>query len=194
MAPRPPQQKVVTLTDPKAIRALAHPARQRVIDELYGGSVLTATEAARLCGLTPSAMSYHLRALEKWGIVVRDEAGEDARERPWRAAAKDLRIDHSGHGAATTAATRAFAATFVAPLVEELLAWAGSDRRGQLDGTSMSRGRMWLTTEEAKALVDQVVALMAPYEERTAADHPEGAAQFSSFWSLMRRPEGSAAD
>ncbi|HET7661548.1 MAG TPA: helix-turn-helix domain-containing protein [Oryzihumus sp.] len=194
MAPRPPQQKVVTLTDPKAIRALAHPARQRVIDELYGGAVLTATEAARLCGLTPSAMSYHLRALEKWGIVVRDEAGDDARERPWRAAARDLRIEHSAHARSTPMATKAFASTFMAPLVEEIGAWAASDRRGRDDGTAMARGRMWLTTAEAKALVDQVSALMEPYEARTAADHPEGAAQFSSFWSLLRRPDDAAAE
>lgn len=75
----------LTLTDPRAIRAIAHEARQQVIDELYSGSVLTATEAARICGLSPSAMSYHLRALEKWGIVVRDDTSSDGRERPWRA-------------------------------------------------------------------------------------------------------------
>ena len=188
MAPRPPQQKVV-LTDPKAIRALAHPARQRVIEELYGGSVLTATEAAQLCGLTPSAMSYHLRALEKWGIVVRDEAGTDARERPWRAAARDLRIEHSAHGRSTPTATKAFATTFMAPLVDEIEAWAGSDRRGEEDGTAMLRSRVWLTRDEARALVDQFSALLEAYEDRTAADRPEGAAQFSSFWSLLRRPD-----
>jgi len=55
----------LTLTDPRAIRAIAHEARQLVIDELYSGSVITATEAAQICGLSPSAMSYHLRALEK---------------------------------------------------------------------------------------------------------------------------------
>ena len=187
MARRAPLKKSVTLTDPKAIRALAHPARQRVIDELYSGPVLTATEAAQLCGLTPSAMSYHLRALEKWGIVVRDDAGGDARERPWRAAARSLSINQTAHGASSAATTKAFASTFMAGLVEDLEAWAVSDRRGERDGTTMSRGRMWLTVEEAKALGKQVNALLESYEGRTADDHPEGAAQFSSFWSLIRR-------
>ena len=191
MARRPPLKKVVTLTDPKAIRALAHPARQRVIDELYSGSVLTATEAAQLCGLTPSAMSYHLRALEKWGIVVRDEAGDDARERPWRAAARSLRIHSSAHGGSTELATKAFATTFVTPLMEDIDAWAASDRRGRDDGTTMSRGRVWLTTEEARALNKEVNALLERYEGRTPQEHPEGAAQFSSFWSLIRRPPAS---
>jgi DNA-binding transcriptional ArsR family regulator len=187
MPRRAPLKQAVTLTDPKAIRALAHPARQRVIDELYSGSVLTATEAARLCGLTPSAMSYHLRALEKWGIVARGESGDDARERPWRAAAKDLRIEHGAHGRSTAVATQAFATTFLAPLMEEVEAWAGSDRRGEDDGTTMSRGRLWLTREEARALSREVDGLLRRYEDRTAQDHPEGAALFSSFWSLLRR-------
>ncbi|MDX6262847.1 MAG: hypothetical protein QOH84_4535, partial [Kribbellaceae bacterium] len=71
------KKKRVVLTDPRAIRALAHPARQRIIDELYSGRVLTATECAELAGLTPSATSYHLRALERWGIIERAEGSTD---------------------------------------------------------------------------------------------------------------------
>jgi len=47
------ERTTLTLTGPRAIRAIAHEARQQVIDELYSGSVLTATEAARICGLSP---------------------------------------------------------------------------------------------------------------------------------------------
>ena len=61
--------KQVVLSDPRAIKALAHPARLAVIDELFAGRELTATECAQVAGLSLSAMSYHLRALEKWGIV-----------------------------------------------------------------------------------------------------------------------------
>jgi DNA-binding transcriptional ArsR family regulator len=76
-------EKKVEITDPKAIRALAHAARLEVISELYSTqSSRTATELAQQTGLTPSAMSYHLRALQKWGIVVPAEAGADAREPP----------------------------------------------------------------------------------------------------------------
>jgi len=41
-----------------------------VIEELSGRE-LTATECAELVGLSPSAMSYHLRSLEKAGIRER---------------------------------------------------------------------------------------------------------------------------
>ena len=57
----------VILRDPRAIKALAHPARLAVIDELFAGRKLTATECGEIAGLSASAMSYHLRALENGG-------------------------------------------------------------------------------------------------------------------------------
>ena len=65
----------VRLRDARAIRALAHPARLAVMDALTGRATITATEAAEVAGLSPSAMSYHLRALAKWGIVREAEPG-----------------------------------------------------------------------------------------------------------------------
>lgn len=80
----------IVVTDPKAIKALTHRARVLVIDELIGSrATRTATELAELTGLTPSAMSYHLRELERFGLVERVSppkgANSDGRERHWRA-------------------------------------------------------------------------------------------------------------
>ncbi|GAA1404589.1 hypothetical protein AUR04nite_08550 [Glutamicibacter uratoxydans] len=86
--------QVVSITDPQAIRALAHDARLIVLDELFASQATrTATELASLCDLTPSAMSYHLRALEKYGYVVRAASEGDARERRWRAAGARLELN-----------------------------------------------------------------------------------------------------
>ena len=85
---------VVAITDPQAIRALAHDARLIVLDELFASQTTrTATELAALCDLTPSAMSYHLRALEKYGYVIRAASEGDARERRWRAAGARLELN-----------------------------------------------------------------------------------------------------
>src|SRR5438876_11149922 len=75
----------IVLSDPRAIRALAHPARLAIIEALLPGDELTATERASLTGLSPSATSYHLKALQKWGIVEAGHARADRRDRPWRA-------------------------------------------------------------------------------------------------------------
>jgi hypothetical protein len=48
----------IVLTDPRAIRALAHPARLAIIEALLPGEELIATECASLTGLSPSAPSY----------------------------------------------------------------------------------------------------------------------------------------
>ncbi|MER8026541.1 ArsR/SmtB family transcription factor [Glutamicibacter protophormiae] len=86
--------QVVSITDPQAIRALAHDARLIVLDELFASQTTrTATELASLCDLTPSAMSYHLRALEKYGYVIRAASEGDARERRWRAAGERLELN-----------------------------------------------------------------------------------------------------
>jgi len=191
MARRAPLKKEVTLTDPKAIRAVAHPARQRIIDELYSGAVLTATEAARLCGLTPSAMSYHLRALERWGIVVRDNASADGRERPWRAPARSLHISSQAQAGASKVAAETFAAAFIGPLVQDIQAWAASDRSGRKDGSSdMAKDRLWLTREEAKELNREVKALLERFDKgRTPQNHPDEAEAMNVFWALFLKQQ-----
>jgi len=75
----------VTLTDPRAMRALAHPARMAIWGYLALNGPSTATACADVAGLSPSACSYHLRALARYGIVEEDpDSAADGRQRPWR--------------------------------------------------------------------------------------------------------------
>lgn len=97
----------VVITDPQAIRAMAHRTRLDVIDELFGSAdSYTATELANRFGGTPSAMSYHLRALEKWGYLKRSSESEDGRERRWRAAADSLNVGGNYDEAGSSAVLR----------------------------------------------------------------------------------------
>jgi len=111
----------VRIDDPGALRALAHPARLTVIDELYQGVERTSSELAELTGLSPSAMSYHLRALERWGMVERGEPREDGRERPWRAVGRTLSLDPE---TVSAAATDVVAGTTLQHLRDEFRRWA----------------------------------------------------------------------
>jgi predicted ArsR family transcriptional regulator len=75
----------VTLTDPKMMRALAHQARIAIWTYLGLHGPATATQCAEVAGLSPSACSYHLRTLARYGFVEEDRASAaDGRERPWR--------------------------------------------------------------------------------------------------------------
>ena len=74
------------ISDPRALRALAHPARLSILQHLVLDGPATATECAEVAGLSPSACSYHLRALARYGFVHEDpDGGQDGRHRPWRA-------------------------------------------------------------------------------------------------------------
>ena len=74
-----------SLSDPKAMRALAHPARLAILNRLGVDGSATATEVAEVAGITPSAASYHLRMLAKYGFVEDAPPRGDGRERVWRA-------------------------------------------------------------------------------------------------------------
>ena len=161
------------ITDPKALRALAHPVRQRVVTELYSGEVLTATEASRICDVTPSAMSYHLRALATWGIVERVESG-DGRERPWRAVADSITITPGAHRAAG----------IVADLEAGLDRLAAAVADGEEHGMT-ARGRLWLTDEEERELREALHALVRSYGGRTSRDHPEGARPWDVYGLVL---------
>src|ERR1700722_14273207 len=74
------------LTDPRMMRALEHQARIAIWSHLGLRGPATATECAEIAGLSPSACSYHLRTLARYGFVEEARASAaDGRERPWRA-------------------------------------------------------------------------------------------------------------
>jgi DNA-binding transcriptional ArsR family regulator len=67
------------------LKALAHPDRLNILGNLRVCGPSTASLMARRFGLNSGATSYHLRQLEKYGLIA--EAGElgNGRERWWRA-------------------------------------------------------------------------------------------------------------
>src|SRR5947209_18875852 len=91
------------LRDPRALRALAHPARLAILERLNSEGPATATECAELAGLSPSACSYHLRALSRWGLVEAAD-GADRRERRWRSRGPFVFGDHEDTRRADVAA------------------------------------------------------------------------------------------
>ena len=83
--------KTLELTDPRAMRALAHPIRLGILELLHVEGTANATECAREVGESPQACSYHLRALAKWGFIRRVDS-EDGRETRWAPAARAVQF------------------------------------------------------------------------------------------------------
>jgi DNA-binding transcriptional ArsR family regulator len=180
----PPRAKqsarpAIELKDARSIKALAHPARMAIIDELYAGRELTATECAEVAGLSPSAMSYHLRALEKAGIVERADPSGDGRERPWRAAGSKLSVTSGGDESLAGSAAGAVIGKSVADRLSQgfatYLTRSPSEDPHWRDVGGVSSARVWLTHEEAAEVEKTVGDLIDEYRGRSAEDHPEGA-------------------
>ena len=178
----------VELTDPRAIRAIAHPARLLVLEALYDqGRELTATQASELAGTTPSAMSYHLRALERYGIVRRATSTGDARERPWTRVAKDLRIRTpvAERSRAATLATSAVLSTAMDVTRQRLLAALERAANKDLPSrpldevTGLQHTSVLVTVDEARALLKSIDELVRPLQYEVRTDAPADAARLT---------------
>ncbi|MEV4841058.1 helix-turn-helix domain-containing protein [Nonomuraea sp. NPDC049486] len=74
-----------TISDPRVLKAVAHPLRVRLLGLLRGDGPATASELGRKVGESSGSTSYHLRELFKYGFIEEDADQRDGRERRWRA-------------------------------------------------------------------------------------------------------------
>lgn len=183
------EEKIVRLSDARAIRAIAHEARQRVIGALYGNptAALTATQLAELTGLTPSAMSYHLRALEKFGVVERHPDADDARNRPWRSAGTMITI--SGEDESGRAAQESFGAKQLDELRARLrrAQRLPPDQRKQFTG--LATDVLYLDPDQIELIDTAVTRALIELAEAGWDNQPApGRIRVATVWSLL--PEG----
>ena len=80
-----PLEPAVQVTDVRALRALAHPLRNRLLGQLRLNGPATASQLGRVVGESSGSTSYHLRQLAEYGFVEEVEGQGTARERWWRA-------------------------------------------------------------------------------------------------------------
>ncbi|WP_446666678.1 ArsR/SmtB family transcription factor [Flexivirga sp. B27] len=180
------ERRTLTLTDPRAIRVLAHEVRQQLMDELSGGEVLTATEAAKRCGITPSAMSYHLRAMERWGIVERVESA-DGRERPWRMAAESIKISDAAGVGMPASVANSLLGNFIKRVTRTVTKMIERDNPDDHASISQTSG-IHLTDEEAAELDELVADALGRFDDRhDPKTAPPGARKRDIYWLNLPR-------
>lgn len=178
----------VVLEGPQALRALAHPVRLKAVDELFSSQEpRTATELARLCATSPSAMSYHLRSLARWGVVSRASTSTDTRERPWQAAGVKLRISNTDSRAVEDEVVTALAFDSTR---DRFRAWSNQRRTtAPPEGDTLAnvtRGDLALTYEEAAELDRRVRELLAQRNQAPATD--PGQQRMVYLWAFFPSP------
>jgi DNA-binding transcriptional ArsR family regulator len=82
----------LTIVRPEQLKALGHPLRLRVLEELgTQGETLTNRELALRLGVDPGHLHFHVRMLHKAGLIELVD-GQGKREKPYRSAARTIRV------------------------------------------------------------------------------------------------------
>ncbi|GAA3760628.1 helix-turn-helix domain-containing protein [Plantactinospora mayteni] len=179
MTEQPVEQRPMMISDPQVMRALAHPARLAIMEHLTTtGAAVTATECAEIVGLSPSAVSYHLRELAKFGLVEQAPSRGDARERLWRSSVGSWGVE-AGQDASpeARAAQETLIEVYAARDMERIREWArriGEEPKEWYDASRYGGAVLMMTAEELVELNDRIRELMRPYRRRERVDPPEG--------------------
>ncbi|MCM2428455.1 winged helix-turn-helix domain-containing protein [Streptomyces sp. RKAG337] len=176
-------ERQIQLTDPRALRAYAHPTRMMLTGLLRREGPFTATRAAELTGESVASCSYHLRVLAKFGLVEEAEGGH-GRQKPWRATARFTDwpgySDDPAVAEAADALTVAVAENYFQKMTKALETRRELSRAWQ---EAEQFGDRWLhlTPEELVALGAKVDELLETFADRDTdpALRPDGAERVS---------------
>ncbi|MFF5296792.1 ArsR/SmtB family transcription factor [Paractinoplanes globisporus] len=178
------------IADPRVMRALAHPARIEIVEYLNDtGESVTATQVAGMVGLSPSATSYHLRELAKYGLVEQAPSRGDGRERLWRGKTHSLRIDPDFDEPGSLPATEALVDLYLhrdQARTREWLSRQAQEPAEWRDVSAIMGQRLLVTSEELRQINDKVRELVEPYQMRERqADPPAGARRVTVSYSAI---------
>ncbi|MEW1723084.1 helix-turn-helix transcriptional regulator [Streptomyces sp. NPDC093109] len=166
------------ITDPQAMRALAHPVRLAILGRLQRYGPATATQLAPDVGATPTVTSWHLRHLAGFGLVRDSEPGPDRRYRRWEAVAGGFRFeapedpaDEEGRSAARLLSRQMFRLSAGLPgrWSAEVEPGLAPKWRGQ---AGLANTRVVVSAEELAAIQDGIERVLAPYVTRDPDERP----------------------
>lgn len=165
------------------IRILADELRVRIMDALIA-EPLTATQVADQLGQPPPKIHYHVRELERVGLVTlvatREKGG--ILEKYYRAVARNFtapssllrRVPPDEVAAATGEVlrllTQGFQRSFVRGLRERHGESVGEPEEEGSLGLGLSISHLWMTQEEWRQLESRLAEVLKPYEQRRGSD------------------------
>jgi predicted ArsR family transcriptional regulator len=151
------------VTDPRRLRALAHPLRLDLLELLTRVGTATAAECARELGSTQANCSFHLRQLAKFGFVEPSDAREDRRERPWRL------TDLEQRWSPEAGAAEELEQVFIQRETERMLRWTARSHDAPaewVDASFLGGMSVPLRAEELEQVRDQLRVVLQPYLDR----------------------------
>ena len=178
------------MTDVRMLRGIAHPMRNRILEEMSAGGPMRAADVAERLGIPANQASFHLRQLAKYGLVEdAPELARDGRDRVWRVTYEsglsvnldDLAVQDGGKAAVTV-----FRKQWTAD------AHAAIDRADRPDRqqdamVAVSTHAVRLTKEEARALAKEISDLVDGWREKGKS--ATSSRTYEVLWVLQPAPD-----
>ena len=158
------------MSDPRVLRAIAHPTRGRILDELGATGPMRAADVGEALDIPANQASFHLRQLAKYGVIQpAPEAARDKRDRVWKLAdERGFRLDvqdieKQPGGKAAVSVFRQNKAAWAHRLVDEVFSF--TQRKDSF--SAIVDQTMKLTKEEAAEFMGEVDAVLATWADKT---------------------------
>ncbi|MFZ7086653.1 helix-turn-helix domain-containing protein [Curtobacterium sp. RRHDQ10] len=155
----------------EALKALGHPLRARLFNLLSVYGAATATDLGKRIGESSGSTSYHLRQLEKHGLVSEDTERGTARERYWQRIPGPVVLgsaEITATPAGQSAALMAYSALngVEEQLVRDFINYRAADMPTEWsDAADDSTAYLNLTVEQAMHLAEDMHQVMERYRQ-----------------------------
>lgn len=175
------------ITELEALKALAHPRRQAILQYLGLHGPATSASLGRALELNTGATSYHLRALARFGFIEEVPERSHGRERWWQAPIRDLRVPpRSRQSDEMRAVIDEMAELELADDIQLIRRF--QDERESMgpwgDALPAARGSLRLTLPELRALFDDYIAMINRYKRPDDETPPDARLVNTRFFAI----------
>jgi DNA-binding transcriptional ArsR family regulator len=171
-------EPTVDVSDPRVLRALAHPLRNALLALLRSEGPSTASRLGARLGESSGTTSYHLRQLAELGFVAEVPGHGTARERWWRALHRSTRWRTEDLAGREGGAEVVEEFTHFSLGVQRRMLATHAEQREQLepawrDATSLNDWGLHLSPAGARALADELNGVLERWrDEREEPGQP----------------------
>ncbi len=164
------------------LRAIADVLRLRIIDMLQEHP-MTVTQLGEALGIAPAKVHYHVRELEKVGLLQLVETREKGGilEKYYQPIARDISVSNDLFMSAPSNESLAATSAWLDQMKEDFqraFRTALEEKKAEKSFLILGSVRLYVTEEEHKALAKQLIDMLKPYENRRGIEGEQSTALF----------------
>lgn len=154
--------------DAQTMKAFAHPLRMAMYSRLTDVGSATATSLARHLQESTGQTSYHLRQLEKHGLVEEDTSRGSGRERWWKPLGYRMHVEELGQDAANLRVMHSVLHEGLRHRMETITSYldaAPTEPREWVNASVDTTTTMTMTLEQERALGEELLQVIDRHKQ-----------------------------